>query len=65
MNVVFDGNLGWLYVFFHRAYAIRPHAVMCMASYILPPRQGTDICRKLKKGKVFFMLFEFRVMQKT
>ena len=50
MNVVFDGNLGWLYVFFHRdvcvcfigrmrlfhrAYAIRPHAVMCMASYIL------------------------------
>ena len=35
MNVVFDRNLGWLYVFFHRAYAIRPHAVMCMASYIL------------------------------
>lgn len=42
MNVVFDGNLGWLYVFFIgrmrlflRAYAIRPHAVMCMASYIL------------------------------
>ena len=40
MNVVFDGNLGWLYVFFHRAYAIRPYAVMCMASDILPPPSG-------------------------
>ena len=34
MNVVFDGNLGWL-VFFYRAHAIRPYPIMCMASYIL------------------------------
>ena len=55
MNVVFDGNLGWLYVFFHRAYAIfssgrvrlfhrayaiRPHAVLCMTSDILPSPLG-------------------------
>ena len=39
-NVFFDGNLGWLYVFFHRAYAIRPHAVLCMTSDILPSPLG-------------------------
>ena len=34
MNVVFDGNLGWL-VFFSSGVCDAPHAVMCMASYIL------------------------------